>query len=195
MLVTSFTFSAEQLRSAPPAVRQWIENEIAATLRVLAGARHEASGHSGELAACTPQEASQVFEFIREDFATTQVFLELAREPVGNSNPPLHALSIGDIMRHTRLSDTRLLECFRAINQIFQQVRNDPEAVLFGFDQANHVYIHEITHRSIRSLWEELVMTRGPATADSAPQPASPPLGFTPPHVGPSEDIAAHNRS
>ena len=56
MPVTSFTFSAEQLGSAPPAVRQWIETEIAAALRLLI-AGHQEPGHSVEVAACSPEEA------------------------------------------------------------------------------------------------------------------------------------------
>ena len=40
------------------------------------------------------------------------------------------------------------------------RLRDDSEASLFGFDQANHVYIHETTHRSIRELWEKLVQMR-----------------------------------
>jgi hypothetical protein len=198
MPLTRFTFSAEQLRSAPPAVRQWTENEIAVSLRALMGAHQEPpGGHAAELAACSPEEGLQVFELIRTDFAITQIFLELAHEPIGNSNPPLHALGIADIIRHTRLTESRLAECFRTINRVFQQDRNDPEAALFGFDQANHVYIHEATDRSICDLWEEggLVQMQTPVMAASTPPAASPPLGFTPPHVGPSEDIAAHDRS
>jgi hypothetical protein len=126
-----------------------------------------------------------------QHFATTQVFLELGRELPISSATPLRALGIGEIKRHLRLGDDRLADCFRVINRSFVQVRNDPEAVLFGFDQANHVYIHETTDRSIRTLWEELVQLssetlRAPAGGGSHP------LGFVPPVVGPSEDISAH---
>ena len=69
----------------------------------------------------------QIVELIREDLATTLVFLELPHEPIGNISPSLNALNIGDIIRHTRLNDSRLAECFRTINQIFQQLRSDPE--------------------------------------------------------------------
>jgi hypothetical protein len=65
----------------------------------------------------------QIVELIREDLATTLVFLELPHEPIGNISPSLNALNIG----HTRLNDSRLAECFRTINQIFQQLHSDPE--------------------------------------------------------------------
>jgi hypothetical protein len=186
--MTGFTFTAEQIRSAPPEVRLWVENEIANAFRALAN-QSPAPEHSAELAACTSEEALQVFELIRGDFATTQVFVELARQDsVARSAAPLHALSIDELKRRLRFSDDRLVDGLRLINLAFQQVRNDPAAPLFGFDQANHVYIHETTHRNIRRLLEQLTQVRPPeATASTLPA-----FGFVPPHVGPSEDIATH---
>ena len=187
--MTSFTFSLEQLRAAPPEVRRWVEHEIGAALGALSRLDHDPSQvHSAALAACTPEEALQMFELIKDNFLLSQVFFELAREtPAGRTAPPLHGLNIADLLRHTRLSDgDRLGDCFTAINQIFQRVRNDPEAALFGFDQYGHVYIHETTHHSIRGLWEHLFATDQHAASRPAP------FGMTLPHVGPSEDIAGH---
>ena len=187
--MTSFTFSLEQLRTAPPEVRRWVEHEIGTALAALGRLDHDQSQvHTAELAACTPEEALQMFELVKDNFLLSQVFFELAREtPAGRTAPPLHALNIADLLRHTRLPDgDRLADCFTAINQIFQTVRNDPEAALFGFDQYGHVYIHETTHHSIRRMWEQLFVANQPA----ANRPA--PLSMTLPHVGPSEDIAGH---
>jgi hypothetical protein len=189
--VTGFTFTLEQIKSAPPEVRLWLEQEIAAAFRSLATTA-PAPAHSPELSACTAEEALGVFETIRHDFAAAQVFLELGREqPVGHA-PGLHAFSIGEIKRRLRLEDDRLADCFGVINRSYIQLRKDPEAALFGFDQANHVFVHETTHRSIRSVWEELVrLSAGPEQSPAhAARPA--PFGFVPPVVGPSEDIAAH---
>ena len=184
--MTSFTFSAAQVRSAPAGVRQWSENEGAANLLAPNSAHSQPSpAHAANLESCTLDEVARMFEAVREDVATTRVFLELAREvPVGVNAQPLHALSIGEIMRHTQLNDSRLGDCFRAINQAFQQIRDNPEAALFGFDQANHVYIHETTHRNIRALWEELIQLRAPAMVQPTIPVASSPIGVTPPHVG-----------
>ena len=185
----SFTFSLEQLKAAPPEVRRWVEHEIGAALGAPGRLDHDPSQvHSAALAACTPEEALQMFELVKDNFLLSQVFFELAREtPAGRSTPSLHALNIADLLRHTRLSDgDRLVDCLTAINQIFQRVRNDPEAALFGFDQYGHVYIHETTHHSIRRLWEQLFVTN----QHTAGRPA--PLGMTLPHVGASEDIAGH---
>jgi hypothetical protein len=187
--MTSFTFSLEQLRTAPPEVRHWVEHEIGAALGALGRLdRDQSQVHKAALAACTPEEALQIFESVKDNFLLSQVFFELAREtPAGRAAPPLHALNIADLLRHTRLSDgDRLADCFTAINQVFQTVRNDPEAALFGFDQYGHVYIHETTHHSIRRLWEQLFVT------DQQPAGGPAPLGMTLPQLGPSEDIAGH---
>jgi hypothetical protein len=182
--MTSFTFSLEQLRAAPPEVRRWVEHEIGTALGMLGRLDRDPSQvHDASLAACAPEEALQMFEAIKDNFLLSQVFFELAREtPAGRTAPPLHALNIADMLRHTRLPDgDRLADCLTAINQVFQTVRNDSGAALFGFDQYGHVYIHETTHRSVRSLWEQLFVS-SPFTTD---RPS--PLGVPLPHLGPSE--------
>ena len=57
--------------SAPPTVRQWIENEIAAARRALTGVHLEPPVDLAKPAAWTSEEALQVFVFIQNDFATT----------------------------------------------------------------------------------------------------------------------------
>ena len=193
--MTSFTFSVDQLRSAPPEVRRWIENEIAAALTSLNRPEQgHSEPHGAELSACTPEEAVRVFELIKDNFLLSQVFFELARE-LSNTGapPPFHAINIGELLRHTRIADgDRLADCFAAINRVFQSVRNDGEAALFGFDQAGRVYIHQTTHHSIRLVWQRLVAAHAPGPGGTSPAGGAPPFGFTPPHLGPSEDIAQH---
>src|SRR5262245_25071249 len=131
--MTSFTFCLEQVRSAPPEVRRWVEREITAALAVLNRPEHDPSQvQAAALAACTPQEAMQLFEMVKGNFLLSQVFFELAREMPNSHGPaPLHLLSVADILRHTRLGDgDRLVDCLTAINQAFQEIRNDPEATL-----------------------------------------------------------------
>jgi hypothetical protein len=193
--MTGFTFSLEQIRSAPPEVRRWIEREMAAALAQIAGPTRDPSPtHAASLTACTPDEAAQLFELIKGDFLLSQVFFELCREsPNTYAAAPLHAIGIADLLRNTRLSGVeRLGDYFGAINQTFQAIRNDPEAMLFGFDNQGHVYIHEATCHSIRQLWERLfAATTSPAGAGSRPD--GPMLGgFAPPHLGPSEAVTTH---
>jgi hypothetical protein len=192
----SFTFSLDQVRSAPPEVRRWIEREAAAALAALRRPEPDASHpHAAALAACTLQEASEVYELIKGNFLLSQVFFELAREMPGNrGGPPLHALSLADMLRHTRLADgDRLVDCFSAITQAFRTVRNDPEAALFGFDQYGQVWIHQTTHESIRELWEQLFRSQSPPGSDLPIARTAPTLDrFTPPHLAQSEDLGQH---
>ncbi len=186
--MTSFTFSVEQLRTAPREVREWIVTQMTASLLSLAEAQPAPPPHhAAELAACTPEEAARLFAAIRGDFVTTQVFLELARERPTGSMPPLYALSIAELSRQTRFGEEQVLDAFRAIDIAFREIRGDREAALFGFDEHNRVYLHEASYRSIRVVWEELVRTRMPG-------PTAPQAGFVAPRVGPSEDILAHQR-
>ena len=135
----SFAFTIDQIRSAPPEVRRWIETEIIGALRDAASPRPEPA-QSPELAACSPEEAAALFELIRNDFATAQVFLEFGRQPPLPGSPrSLHAFAIGEFKRKLRVPDDRLADCFAILNRGFMRVRNDPEAVLLGFDRANHV--------------------------------------------------------
>jgi hypothetical protein len=245
--MTSFTLSVEQLRSAPPEVRRWIENEIAAALISLHRPEQaHAEPHEAGLAACTPEEAAGVFALIKDNFLLAQVFFELGRDlPNAGAAPPLYALNIGELLRHTRIAEgNRLAGCFTAINKAFQMVRNDEQAALFGFDQFGRVYIHQTTHQSIQLVWQQLAgalaaeggqspgepapmvgapfagepltaggsrfggeaaSTGGFPLAGGAPAAGGPaaaaatrpaggasPFGFTPPHLGPSEDVATH---
>jgi hypothetical protein len=191
--VTSFTFSAEQVRSAPPEVRRWIENEIAQAIAIIGRPRHDPSQLQGaSLAACASEEAMRLFELIKANFVLTQVFFELARETtIAPRMSPLYPLNIADILRHTRLAGgDALADCLSTINQAFRQVRNDPDASLFGFDDQGHVYIHEMTHLSIRRIWEQLVRAHSEPVASQSWE--APTIGFAPPYVGPSEEIAGH---
>jgi hypothetical protein len=78
--MTSFTFSLEQLKAAPPEVRRWVEHEIGVALGALGRLDHDTSQvHSSALAPRTPEEALQMFEWIKDNFVLSQVFFELAR--------------------------------------------------------------------------------------------------------------------
>jgi hypothetical protein len=146
------------------------------------------------LAARTPEQAAQLFQLIKDDFLLSQVFFELSREaPRMQAVPPLHAVGIGDLLRHTRLSGAeRLSHYFGAINQAFQAIRDDPAATLFGFDQQGHVYVHEATCRSIRQLWEQLFARPPLSSSDGALANGPMAAALAAPQLGPSEAIASH---
>lgn len=191
--MTSFTFTPEQLRAAPPEVRRWIVQEIVQALAAAERPAHDASQvQVASLAVCTAEEALHVFELVRSNFLITQVFFELARDAApGPRVPPLHPLNTGDILRHTRLTHSDgLIECLSAINEAFRQIRRDPDTSLFGFDGYGHVYIHETTHLSIRRLWEQLVRPAPPVTSGAVKGPARQAASFAVPEFAPRVDTS-----
>ena len=193
----SFAFTVDEVKSAPPEVRRWIEREAAAALAALSRPEPDPlhHHHTASLAACTPEEAAEVYDLIKGNFLLSQVLFDLAREtPANRGGPPLHALSLADMLRHTRLADgDHLVDCFSAITQAFRSVRNDPEASLFGFDQYGQVWIHQTTYESIRELWGQLSYRQSPPANELPIARTAPTLEeFAPPHLGPSEDVAQH---
>jgi hypothetical protein len=196
----AFTFSVEQLRSAPPEVRHWVANEIAHALGGIGVPRPAMSqteprqAEPMTLAACSAPQALQVFELIANDVIAARVFFELARESALNTNlPGVHALRVADVLHHVGLpGPDSLMGGLAAIDRAFRQIHGELAGSLFGFDDAGHVYLHETTQASIRRVWEELVQARAMAERQPAVEPVPRPENFVPQHVGPSEDIAAH---
>jgi hypothetical protein len=171
--MTSFTFSAEQIKSAPPEARRWMENEIAKALGLQPPEHDPSRMQAGAIAACTIDEATQIFNLISGNFLVTQVFFELAREtPLAQGVPSLHGLNLGDMQRHVQLADGRQVgECLNAITVALRKVRNDPTASLFAHDERGHIFIHETTYRNIRMFREQLL---SPHSNGARPQPVEP---------------------
>lgn len=186
--MTGFTFTAEQVRAAPPEVRRWIENQVLAALGTAGEAEHEPTQiHAATLASCTFEDALQMFDLIKDDFLLTQVFFELARSATGPyATVPLLALDVDAILRHTRLADAgQLSKYLMSINQAFQRVRHDPQAGLFGVDRRGRLFIHEETHASVQRVWEQFIAANAPAPAANTGATT----GLDLPTLGPSEAV------
>lgn len=178
--MVSFTFSEDEVRAAPPEVRHWIEARLASALGSRPGAETRPSTpEHGTLADCSPEEMAEILKLISENMLVTRVFFELARDAAnGPRVAPYHALDLAEIQRHAQLAEPQqLFGCLGAINQALQSVRGDPEVVMFGFDDAGHLYLHEATHRSIRQIWAQLVQAH---SAVMRPAAETGPPGFVP---------------
>ncbi|MGO9133363.1 MAG: hypothetical protein ACLP8A_04840 [Methylovirgula sp.] len=190
--MVGFTFSAEQIKAAPPEVRRWMESEI---VRALAGGQAPAAAAVGAapnpetaeslqraLASGTAAEMQETFKRISGNSIVARAFFELARD-TGHATGamPFHVVSLVDVMRHLQLVDAQqVLTCLDVINQAFQQVRRDPQASLFALDDAGHIYLHELTYHAIRQMWQQTVMSHPwPVTGHMAEAPLS---GAAPSH-------------
>ncbi len=129
---------------------------------------------------------AEILKLISENMLVTRVFFELARDALtGQKVAPNHALDLAEIQRHVQLAEPQqLFGCLGAINEALQRVRGDPEAAMFGFDEAGHIYLHEATHRSIRQIWAQLVQAH---SAGMRPRAEAGGVGFVPAGAGAPE--------
>ncbi len=197
--MVSFTFSAKQVKAAPPDVRRWMETEIVRALTSgpaptgEAPSRESAESLERALAAGTAAEMQETFNRISGNSIIARVFFELARDTsFAGGATPFHVVNLVDVMRHLQLVEAQqVLTCLDVINQAFQQIRRDPQASLFALDDDGHIYLHDLTYHGIKEVWQQLVtahpwpatghMAQAPITAagltgaaSPAPQPEAP---------------------
>lgn len=180
--MVGITLSPEQIRSAPPEVRQWLQKEIAASFGLPAApsAPEPAPEH---LLPCTVEDAAAIYGVISGMLPVATVFFELGRE-AGHAGPQgIAAHALADMLRHTRLPGVEQLGgCLSLINDVFRRVRHDPAATLFALDPRGYCLVPEQTQRSILHVWNEVVAAQtesegmGQAMGQGRPHGASPVL-------------------
>jgi hypothetical protein len=168
------TLTTDQVRNAPTAVRQWIEQQVIASLGLAAEAPAADHPQAAHLVACTTEDAAAVLAEIRGLMPAFNVFFEFARPGISFGQPPVMAFRLIDILYHTRLEDVgQVMECLEAINAAFARVRGDASAQFCGFDNQGHCLILPETQRSIAALWQNILASqqgwRGEAGADVKP--------------------------
>jgi hypothetical protein len=153
------TLTTDQIRKAPPQVRQWIEHEVIASLGLAADAPPAAEPNQGaHLVGCNPEDAAAVLAQIQGLVPAFNVFFEFARPGISYGQPPVMAFRLIDILFHTQLqSIDQVVECLEAINEAFARVRHDPSARFCGFDNQGHCLIAPETQRSVAALWKGII--------------------------------------
>lgn len=156
--MVGISLTAEQIRAAPPEVRHWIEQQITALLAPAA----EAPPQQRHLAALNPSDAQALLEQIEDILPVVSVFFELGRENAGVPVQGMRVFRLPEILRHTRLeSVAQVIECLEVINEALRQVRHDAEAMFCGVDREGRCFVSEVTSRSILTLWQGIVASRG----------------------------------
>jgi hypothetical protein len=164
--MVGITLSAEQIRAAPPEVRHWLEQQVAALLSPLPV---QPPDPGPRLAACSRQELHAVLTQIQGLLPVVSVFFELGREAASVPMHGMRALRMADILRNTRLdSADQVLECLEMITEALRRLRQDDDAMLCAVDRQGRCYVAEQTAANILALWQDIVATR-------ALQPAPPP--------------------
>ena len=158
--MVGITLSPEQIRSAPPQVREWIEHEIAHALGLTASAPQppQVPPH---LVACGHDEVKAILAEIRSMLPVVAVFFELGRELGSRMGQGVRVLRIADILSHSLLHmPAQVVQCLDVINEAMRRVRGDSGATIYALDQGGHCLIAEATAQSILLLWQGMMAPR-----------------------------------
>ncbi|ODA91895.1 hypothetical protein BFX40_02660 [Mesorhizobium sp. SEMIA 3007] len=185
--MVGITLSPEQIRSAPPEVRQWLEHEIARSLGLHPVSDTMASDAS-HLVACSPQEAMAVYDSVRGMLPVVNVFFELGREGAKITEGGVQAFRLVDMLRHTHLPDLeRLVACLQVIDRAFQKIHSEDGAALFVLDPRGYCVVTVTTQQSVLAVWTQEIAAQQllaeDPTADvrvgASPAPAVVPFSTT----------------
>lgn len=177
------TLTSEQIRTAPPEVRRWVEREVMASFgRQFQPAEEPDSEH---LAVCDQAQAAAVLAQIQSVLPVVNVFFELGRQGAIFGQPNIEAFRLLDIVHHTRLPDVnQAVACLDIINQAYSNACGDVTARFCALDREGHCFITLETQQNILRLWDKLIArqqlvldeedtpTAGPAVAapEAAPE-------------------------
>jgi len=152
------TLTADQIRNAPAPVRQWIEQEVIASLGLAQRTHAAAPAQAAHLVACSVEDIAGVLEHIRGTFPAVNVLFEFGRPGINYGQPAMMTVRVMDILHHTRLQDIdQVMTCLEMINQALTVVRKDPSARFCGFDNEGHCLIAPQTQASIAALWQDMM--------------------------------------
>lgn len=151
------TLSSEQIRQAPPDVRQWIEREVIASLGLqIAPSAEKPQGE--HLASCDASEVAAILTQIQNVLPAVNVFFEFGRPGTPVPQAHLVAFRLLDIADHARLPDVKqVIGCINLINEALGKVNGDASGSFCGFDREGHCFITVETQQNIHRLWQTVV--------------------------------------
>jgi len=169
------TLTTDQIRSAPKEVRQWIEQQVIASLGVAAETPAPVPAQATHLAGLNEQEAGAVLAQVRGMLAAANVFLEFGRAGVVFGQPPVVTYRLIDILNHTRLQNIgQVMTCLEALDNAVAQLRGDANIRFCGFDNEGHCFIAPETQAAIAALWHDVI------ASEQGTSSAGPVVGFAP---------------
>ncbi len=167
------TLSADQVRTAPPDVRRWLQQELGTALGLVALDHPDPEALANRLVGCNPDEAAAMLELVQGMLPVVNVFFELGREAISAPVHGLRAFRLTDLARNTRLSTPeQVLECLDVLTTALRRVRGDAEALFYLVDGQGHCLIAEPTMRGILHVWQEIVARRQLQMPAEAPHEA-----------------------
>ena len=151
------TLSVDQVRSAPPEVRRWIEHEVIAALGIAAASPAAPSTATSHLVACTVEDVSALLPRLEGFLPAVNVLFEFSRPGISMGQPPVMQFRLMDILHHTRLRNVgQVIDCLDAINRALADIRRDSAARFCGYDHEGHCLIAPQTQASVAAVWQDL---------------------------------------
>ena len=183
------TLTSEQIRTAPPEVRRWIEHQVITAFGQQPQAPDESKPHAAHLAICSEEDAAAILSRIQGVLPAVNVFFELGRQGAIFGQPNIEAYRLLDIAHHTRLPDaSQVAACLDLINQAFSNVCGDASAKFCGFDREGRCFIAQETQQNILRLWQKVIASQQLELDDQRDAASTPNAPATP---GPESQAAS----
>ena len=152
------TLSSDQIRTAPPEVRHWIERQVAVSLGLQVATHPDGQGTIDELAVCSVEELSGILTMIQGVFPAVNVLFELGRPGASVAQGRLQAYRLIDILHHGRLqSIEQVVSCLDFINEAMCRVRGRTDATFYGLADNGNCFVAVQTQQNIARLWRNVV--------------------------------------
>ncbi|MCP3463308.1 MULTISPECIES: hypothetical protein [unclassified Bradyrhizobium] len=169
------TLTADQIRNAPAPVRQWIEQQVSASLGPVPQAPNATPPQAAHLVACSVENIAGILDHIRGVFPAVNLLFEFGRPGITYGPSTVMAFRLIDILHHTRLEDVgQVITCLEMINEALTVVKSDASARFCGFDNEGHCFIVPQTQASIATLWQTM-LTRQETTQENEAAKRVPP--------------------
>ena len=152
------TLTLDQIRNAPPPVRQWIQNEVSTAFGLSQPeAAPAAPPQQAHMVTCSLEDAEAIFAEIQNVLPTVNVFFEFGRPTISYGEPPMMIYRLLDLMYHARLHDVgQVMTCLQMVDEVLGKLRHDATARFCGFDNEGHCFIPTQTQASIAALWQKI---------------------------------------
>jgi len=153
------TLTVEQIRNAPPPVRQWIEKEVTTALGLgLSEAKAAPTPpQEAHMVGCSVEDAEAILAQIQDVLPAVNVFFEFGRPTISYGEPPVMAYRLLDVLYNARLRDVdQVTACLQVIGDALANLKRDPSARFCGFDNEGHCFVPAQTQASIASLWQKI---------------------------------------
>jgi len=157
------TLSSEQVRTAPPEIRLWIEHQVATSLGLQIRATDYQTSLEG-LTICNLDELRDIFSLIQHSVPAVHVLFELGRKGASIGEGKLEGYRLPDIQHRAGLQTvSQVMACLESINQSLHRVRGTTNSMLCVVENGFCV-VATVTQENLLRLWQELICRADIAT-------------------------------